>query len=227
MEYVFYKHRKSDKVFHVEKVGYMGPLLISFDKKNMYNLWSDYPEKLSKEEKELFDRENPFWANFFRHRCLEKKKDGLKYKFIKYKYLSELEEGYLNELQKKYNFVFPDALRDYYENYNESVIEACELEVNGNRVFIDRIISVKYGNESMEECIKQQKNKLIPRLYIPFARDLTGRFFYFNKKDGGIYTDENEERVFGITNPTKISESIEELFEIMEKNIKIKTQKSS
>jgi len=28
-------------------------------------LFEDYPKKFTKEEKELFDKENPFWADFF------------------------------------------------------------------------------------------------------------------------------------------------------------------
>lgn len=216
----FYKKNESDKVWWVDNVGIKGRLDVSFDKKKILNLWQDYPENFTKEEKELFDKENPYWANFFRDRCLEKKTDGLKYKFMKYTYVSELEEGYLNKFQEKYGFVYPDILRDYYENYNESVIETCEFEVNGKKYMIDNILSVKYGNESIEQCIKDQKSNLIPKVFIPFARDVMGRFFYLSKKNGGIYTDE-EEYDFGIKHPMKISDSVEELFEIMEKNIKI------
>lgn len=42
-----------------------GLFLFSFDKKKVYNLFQDYPQKLTAKEKEIFDRENPFWANFF------------------------------------------------------------------------------------------------------------------------------------------------------------------
>ena len=40
----------------------IGQFLFSFDKKKVYNLFKDYPQKLSKEEKKLFDKENPEWA---------------------------------------------------------------------------------------------------------------------------------------------------------------------
>jgi hypothetical protein len=38
----------------------------SFDKKTIYNMFEDYPEKLSIEERQIFDTENPYWASFFR-----------------------------------------------------------------------------------------------------------------------------------------------------------------
>ena len=61
----FYKKKDNDKVWSVEEIGYIGKLLYSFDKKNIYNLWTDYPHNFTKEEKELFDKENPYWKEFF------------------------------------------------------------------------------------------------------------------------------------------------------------------
>lgn len=43
-----------------------GEHLFSFDKKKVYNLFSDYPHALSKEELEVFNKENPFWVEFFK-----------------------------------------------------------------------------------------------------------------------------------------------------------------
>ena len=61
----FYKKKDNDKIWRVEKIGDIGKLLYSFDKKNIYNLWTDYPHNFTKEEKELFDKENPYWKEFF------------------------------------------------------------------------------------------------------------------------------------------------------------------
>ena len=70
----FYKKKDNDKIWSVEEIGYIGKLLYSFDKKNIYNLWTDYPHNFTKEEKELFDKENPYWKEFFSgrdHRTIE------------------------------------------------------------------------------------------------------------------------------------------------------------
>ena len=61
----FYKKKDNDKIWSVEEIGYIGKLLYSFNKKNIYNLWTDYPHNFTKEEKELFDKENPYWKEFF------------------------------------------------------------------------------------------------------------------------------------------------------------------
>ena len=62
----FYKKKDNDKIWSVEEIGYIGKLLYSFDKKNIYNLWTDYPHNFTKEEKELFDKEYPYWKKFFK-----------------------------------------------------------------------------------------------------------------------------------------------------------------
>ena len=70
--YSFYKNRKSDKVYWAETPDTIGEFLFSFDQLKVYNLFSDYPQKLSKEEKEIFDRENPYWRDFFKDRTEQK-----------------------------------------------------------------------------------------------------------------------------------------------------------
>lgn len=64
----FYKKNRGDKIWWVDTIGVKGLLEISFDKKTILNLWQDYPEKFSKEQLELFAKENPYWADFFSSR---------------------------------------------------------------------------------------------------------------------------------------------------------------
>lgn len=65
----FVKNDKTDKIWWVDNVGEsVGEFLFSFDKKEVFSLFRDYPEKLTKEQKTIFDKENPFWANFFEER---------------------------------------------------------------------------------------------------------------------------------------------------------------
>ncbi|MBD5103482.1 MAG: hypothetical protein HDT47_01285 [Ruminococcaceae bacterium] len=64
----FYKKDENGKIWWVDNTHEVGQHLFSFDKKKVFNLFSDYPYKLTKEEKEIFDAENPFWKDFFKDR---------------------------------------------------------------------------------------------------------------------------------------------------------------
>lgn len=81
--YEFYKDKPSDKIWRVDHYALkdnptgviendydlvIGELLFSFDKKHILNLWQDYPNNFTPAEKALFDKENPYWANFFKER---------------------------------------------------------------------------------------------------------------------------------------------------------------
>ena len=64
----FYKNKETDKIWWVENNNMVGEFLFSFDKKKLFNLFADYPHNLTKEQKEIFDNENPYWADFFKER---------------------------------------------------------------------------------------------------------------------------------------------------------------
>lgn len=73
----FYKNEPTDKIWWVTNLDTVGEFLFSFDKKKIFNLFQDYPWKLTAEQKELFDKENPYWANFFAWRKYEEgQQDG-------------------------------------------------------------------------------------------------------------------------------------------------------
>ena len=52
----------------VDKPEQVGEHLFTFDGKRVFNLFRDYPHELTAEQKELFDKLNPFWADFFKAR---------------------------------------------------------------------------------------------------------------------------------------------------------------
>ena len=65
---VFYKKNKLSQIWWVDTFDREGEFVFSFDKKKTFNLFADYPWELTKEQKEIFDKENPFWADFFKDR---------------------------------------------------------------------------------------------------------------------------------------------------------------
>lgn len=64
----FYKNNRGDKIWWIDNSDTVGEWLFTFDKKTIFNMFSDYPSKLTPEQKELFDKENPYWAEFFADR---------------------------------------------------------------------------------------------------------------------------------------------------------------
>lgn len=54
--------------FHWVSSDKIGEFLFTFDGKEIFNMYEDYPYKLTKEQKEIFDKENPFWADYFSYR---------------------------------------------------------------------------------------------------------------------------------------------------------------
>lgn len=67
MKNSWYKNKKTDLIWW-KKSDRIGVWEFSFDKIKVYNLFKDYPACLNKEEKEIFDRENPYRKDFFKDR---------------------------------------------------------------------------------------------------------------------------------------------------------------
>lgn len=59
----FYKISKDDKIWWAREIVdeniIGGAIYFSFDKKKIFNLLSDYPDKLTDEELSIFNKENP------------------------------------------------------------------------------------------------------------------------------------------------------------------------
>lgn len=66
--FYFHKEHESDKVWHVRYPRIIGCHAVSFDRKRTLNLFEDNPWRFTPEEKALFDKENPYWADFFKNR---------------------------------------------------------------------------------------------------------------------------------------------------------------
>lgn len=64
----FYKNKKTDIIWWVDNPDDIGIFEFSFDRAKIYNLFRDYPDAMTPEEVKIFDRENPFWAEFFADR---------------------------------------------------------------------------------------------------------------------------------------------------------------
>ena len=64
-ELKFKKNNETDQIWWVES-DEIGKMEFTFDKITIFNLYKDYPNSLTPEQKEIFDKENPYWADFFK-----------------------------------------------------------------------------------------------------------------------------------------------------------------
>lgn len=64
----FYKNNKTDRIWWVDTTDHKGVFEFSFDRKKIFNMFEDYPDAMTPEEVAIFDKENPFWAEFFAER---------------------------------------------------------------------------------------------------------------------------------------------------------------
>lgn len=62
-----WRREEGETIWWKEDTG-LGEFVFSFDKKHEINLFRDYPWGLTPKQKEIFDRENPKWAEFFKDR---------------------------------------------------------------------------------------------------------------------------------------------------------------
>lgn len=67
----WYKNDDTDQIWWKDTPDEVGLWIFSFDKKQEFNMFADYPYKLTPDQKEIFDKENPSWADFFKDRTSE------------------------------------------------------------------------------------------------------------------------------------------------------------
>ena len=63
----FYK-KPAGKIWWLDTSDRVGEFIFSFDREKVFNLFADYPHNLTPEQKEIFDKENPYWKDFFKDR---------------------------------------------------------------------------------------------------------------------------------------------------------------
>lgn len=65
----FFKNNENDIISWLDNSKEVkGEWIFTFDEKEFFNMFADYPHKLTKEQKEIFDKENPYWKEFFSDR---------------------------------------------------------------------------------------------------------------------------------------------------------------
>lgn len=67
-KFAIIKNNESDTIFWIDDIDHVGQFWFTFDKVTVFNLFEDYPHNLTPDQKAIFDKENPYWKNFFKDR---------------------------------------------------------------------------------------------------------------------------------------------------------------
>ena len=101
---------------------------------------------------------------------------------------ASIEEPDLRELEDKYDFKFPDAIRQFYLQYNGGQLERRHYVVQDDTFVLYNLYSIKYGVATLN--MKMELNYVDewwPKELIPFGYDGGGNSFCFHKTSGKIY----------------------------------------
>ena len=64
-----FKNNPKDKIWWVDNGDEAkGEWVFTFDKVTYFNMFEEYPDRLTPEQKRIFDEENPFRADYFKDR---------------------------------------------------------------------------------------------------------------------------------------------------------------
>ena len=66
----WYKEHPKDKTVWLAQPDVIGEYIFHIEggSGKIYNMFADYPHNMNPNDKKVFDRENPFWADFFKGR---------------------------------------------------------------------------------------------------------------------------------------------------------------
>lgn len=119
---------------------------------------------------------------------------------MQYKFIRESGEGiskeYLNSIEKKYGFVFPKILSDYYLLHNKARINEREIKLDDDYIKVVRFIYPNEEDYSLEGLIEDNREyDDFPDNQIPFASDWGDDIFYWDKNNSNVsllYPDSDE-----------------------------------
>ena len=114
------------------------------------------------------------------------------------------------KIEKKYNIVFPDIMKDYYMNHDGEKIKHCNIGTEEEPEIVSGIVSLSNNDfeSTKEEFVS---DGFIPLSFYPIAESRGGDYYFWDSDSNGVYL------VYGddIDNPRKRSDNLEEFFKML------------
>ncbi len=121
----------------------------------------------------------------------------------------------INRIEKKYDIMFPDILRNYYENYDGAKINTVIFDINGYECEVAKMVSLVDESLPFEMIVDNDKEDgFLADTFYPIARDRGGNYYYWDSVTYEVYLVLNDD----CDNPFRVAKSVEQFFEVLDLN---------
>ena len=94
----------------------------------------------------------------------------------------------LQDLEREYNFKFPEDIKQFYLNYNGGRLEKHSYAAQNDTFIFQSFYSIKMGHSTLDEKLRlNYVDDWWPKELIPFGYDGGGNSFCFNINNEQIY----------------------------------------
>lgn len=101
---------------------------------------------------------------------------------------ANIKESDLRELEDKYDFKFPDVIKQFYLQYNGGQLERHYYVTQNGTYTLSYFFSIKYGLATLNNKMNLNYiDEWWPKELIPFGYDGGGNSFCFHVTSGKIY----------------------------------------
>ncbi|MGB4091478.1 MAG: SMI1/KNR4 family protein [Ruminococcus flavefaciens] len=122
-------------------------------------------------------------------------------------------------LEKKYDIVFPDILRQLYARTDSNSMKMCEIEVDGVTYVAANLVTLIDGDIDFEYAADDSRDEpmcnFVPSDWYPLAYDNSGNYFYWSSNTHQVYFLDTE----NVDKQVLMSDSIEAFFELLNNSI--------
>ncbi len=118
----------------------------------------------------------------------------------------------VEQLEKKYNIIFPDVLKEYYKKYDGEKIILSTFEKNGYECEVAKIVPIIAEKMDFEKITDNDRiDGFISEDLYPLARDRGGNYYYWSSKNEKVFLI----LVDDFENPFEVANSVKEFFDLL------------
>lgn len=118
----------------------------------------------------------------------------------------------LEQIERKYQIVFPDVLRNYQIDHNGARIKLCIISKGETQYEVSRIIPLSGEGLTFEKIVdNDREDGFVSTDLYPLASNRGGDLYYWSIKDNGVYLLYADD----IEHPITICQDVSTFFEFL------------